>query len=201
MCDLSVLEKKLIIKLEKNLKPKRLKHSMSVASVAVELAERFGEDKEKAHFAGLFHDLAKDLSKEEFDSLIKKYNIKLDKYEKLLPHLIHGKVCVYILENEYGIKDREILNAILYHTTGRENMTKFEKIICLADYIEEGRNFDGVERIRVLAKKDLNLALYHALNTTCIYLMNSNQIIHPLTVKARNSLIKEINIQDLMKGL
>lgn len=192
MVNYKEMEKKLMNELKRNLTEKRLKHSIGVASCAVELATIYNEDVEKAHFAGLAHDIAKDFTREESKSIIEKYNIKLDEYEKLMPQLIHAKLGAVILEHEYGIDDEELLNSITYHTTGRKKMTKFEKIIHLADYIEKSRTFDGVEKIRILAKKNLDLALYQASNTTCIDLMSKNVIIHPNTIKSRNNLLKNL---------
>lgn len=184
------LEEKLLSELKVNLKSYRFNHTMGVAKCAKELANIYGEDQEKSYFAGLFHDYAKEFSYKKIVSYIVKYNIEVDKYEKNSNELIHGKIASAICENEYKIEDKDILNAIKYHTTGRKNMTKLEKIICLADYIEENRRFDGVEKIRTLSKKNLDLALYHAFNVTLANLISKNVIIHPNTVKSRNHLLK-----------
>ena len=87
----------------------------------------------------------------------------------------------YLVEKEAGITDVEILDAIRYHTSGRPKMTLLEKIIYLADYIEPGRHFPGVEEVREIAKTDLDNALIQAIQNTIIFLMKKNQRIFPLT--------------------
>ena len=98
--------------------------------------------------------------------------------EELLEYnseLWHAPVGAYLVEKEAGIKDAEILDAIRYHTSGRPNMTILEKVIYLADYIEPGRNFPGVEEVREMAEKDLDQALIQSIQNTIIFLMKKNQ--------------------------
>jgi predicted HD superfamily hydrolase involved in NAD metabolism len=84
-----------------------------------------------------------------------------------------------------------VLDAVRYHTSGREGMSLLEKIICLADYIEPGRQFPGVDEIRELAGHSLELALVAGFDSTIRYLMEQRKPIYPLTVLARNSLLRE----------
>ncbi|CDI50238.1 metal dependent phosphohydrolase [Clostridium tetani 12124569] len=89
-----------------------------------------------------------------------------------------------------GIKDQDILNAIRYHTTGRENMTMLEKIIYLSDYIEPGRKYPGVEKVRELAFQDIDKALINSFNITIKYVIEKDQVLHLDTIKGRNFLLK-----------
>ena len=109
------------------------------------------------------------------------------------PQIIHSYLGALFAREFYGIDDEDILNAITYHTTGRANMSDLEKIIFLADYIEPLRNFDGVERARELANKDLDAAMYFALNNTLKFLVERDNYIVVETVLARNY-YKEMNI-------
>ena len=88
-----------------------------------------------------------------------------------------------------GIKDKEILQSVAYHTTGKENMSLLEKIIFLADYIEPGRRFPGVDDLRALAYEDLNRAVLQAMDNTILYVLRQGLLLHPQTMKARNSLL------------
>ena len=76
-----------------------------------------------------------------------------------MPALIHAKLGAYLAENEYGIKDREVLDAITYHTTGRPEMTMLEKILYIADYIEPNRR-----EIPGLSKFDNSISKYRSGN-------------------------------------
>ena len=85
--------------------------------------------------------------------------------------------------------NEEILDAVKYHTIGSENMSTLSKIIYLADAIEAGRTWDGVEKARELAKKDLDKALIYEIKTKLEYLLSIENIIHPNIILFRNSLI------------
>lgn len=178
--------------LKKQVNDKRFFHSLEVANIARELAIRFGADPEKSEIVGILHDYSKDLDKKELARIIQSSN-KLPK--DLLAYndeLWHGPVASLIIEDEFNITDEEIINSIRYHTSGRRNMSLIEKIICLADYIEPNRQFEGVDKIRILAEKDLDMALLATLDGTIRFLLEKKMKIYNLTLEARNCLIDEI---------
>ena len=84
----------------------------------------------------------------------------------------------------YEIKDEDILNAVRYHTTGRENMSPLEKLVYLADLLEEGRTFDGVEKLRKKFNADLNDCLKSALKMQIKYLESTGNPVCNLTRRA-----------------
>ena len=92
----------------------------------------------------------------------------------------------------YGIDDIEVLNAIKYHTTGRRNMTMLEKIVFIADYIEPSRRFDGVEATRKQAFRDIDQAVYEALENTMKHLLEKKSFIDMDTLDARNDLLLKL---------
>ena len=102
---------------------------------------------------------------------------------------MHAPLGAEIASKEYGVDDVEILDSIRFHTTGRENMGILEKVIFLADYIEPGRNFPGVEEIREQAFEDIDSAMTMALDKSLKFVISKGALIHPLTVKARNYMI------------
>ena len=121
--------------------------------------------------AGLLHDCGKYCSAKEQLKLCEKYKITLTDLEHSMPALIHAKLGAYLAENEYGIKDREVLDAITYHTTGRPEMTMLEKILYIADYIEPMRyKASRLPEIRKLAFEDLDECMYEILKDTLEYL-------------------------------
>jgi predicted HD superfamily hydrolase involved in NAD metabolism len=109
--------------------------------------------------------------------------------------LWHAPVGAYLVEKEVGIVDSDILNAIRFHTSGRPNMTLLEKIIYVADYIEPGRHFPGVEEVRELAKLSLNKALIMAIHNTIVFLMKKKQQIYPDTFLTYNDLVKNLEVE------
>lgn len=184
--------KQIIEKLNTMLKPKRLEHSINVAKCAIKLSEIYGYDKEKAYLAGLVHDCAKYFTKEQIDSYVEKYNIELDPLEVDNIALSHSIIGSFAIQDVFNIQDMDIINAVRYHTTGRENMSILEKIIFMADMIEEGRNFPGVDHLRELSfNKQLDKALITSFNNTIKFVIDNDQLIHPRSVKARNYLIQE----------
>lgn len=178
------------LKVESRLTPKRFKHVLGVVEAAKKLGEIYDESIEKVQLGAILHDYAKNMKIEELLEVAIKNNIQLDEIEIESSELIHGKVGAFLVKYDLKIEDEDILNAIENHTMGRKNMSKLEKIICLADYIEPGRAFPGVEKLRKLAGKDLDKALLKALDNTIKYLIEEGQVIHPRTLETRNYLLK-----------
>ncbi|HHT50136.1 MAG TPA: HD domain-containing protein [Eubacteriaceae bacterium] len=170
----------------------RYRHTLGVINSAVELSEIHGENRNSARLAALIHDISKDIDNVEQINLANKYKIEIDKISAAQPSLLHGIIGSYIAKNNFGIIDREILNAIKYHTTGRANMSKLEKIIYLADYIEEGRNFPGLDTIRRIVKENLDQAMLLALDNSIQYIIQKQKLIHPLTIEARNDILHKM---------
>ena len=182
----------IIEKLSTMLKPNRLQHSINVANCAVKLSEIYSYDKDKAYLAGLVHDCAKYFTKDQVDFYVKKYNIKLDPLETNNIALSHSVIGSFVIQDVFNIQDMDIINAVRYHTTGRENMSTLEKIIFMADMIEEDRNFPGVDELRKLSfNGQLDKALITSLNNTIKFVIENNQLIHPRSVSARNYLMQE----------
>ena len=178
-------------KVKEMLPQKRYKHSLNVADCAVKLSEIYGYNTEKAYIAAIAHDCAKYLNKDQVKYYVEKYKIDLDELEKDNLALSHSLIGSYIAKYEFEINDEEILNAIRYHTTGKEDMSLIEKIIYIADLIEEDRSFPGVELLRKLVySKELDKALIMSFNNTIKFVIDNNQLIHNRTVNARNYLIK-----------
>ena len=170
------------------LKHRRIPHVLGTEQEAVRLAERYGGDVEKARVAALLHDCTKKLNMEEQLALCKQYNIRLDEMEQQALKLLHSKTGAAIARDVFGVDD-EIYSAIWYHTTGRANMTKLEKIIYLADYIEPSRNFPGVDKLRKVCYEDLDKGLLLGLEMTIEEMTSMGNPVHHATVEARDALI------------
>ncbi|WP_082096566.1 bis(5'-nucleosyl)-tetraphosphatase (symmetrical) YqeK [Paenibacillus wulumuqiensis] len=173
---------------------KRWRHTEGVMQSAVVLARRYGADPDKADLAAILHDVAKYWPSDRQEQLLrdKALNDELLLYDK---PLWHAEIGAYVAETEYGIEDTEILNAIRYHTSGRVGMTTLEKVICLADYIEPGRDFPGVDHIRRLAETSLEAGLVAGFDSTINLLLARRQVIYPLTVLSRNDLVKQLELE------
>lgn len=170
----------------------RYRHCLGVEEVSYDLALIFQENTLKASIAGLLHDCAKYLTDEELIEKCKKNQISISKIERKLPNqLLHAKVGAIIAREKFGIIDENILNAITYHTTGRPAMTKLEKIVFVADYIEPSRkSIPMLTEIREVAYMDIDQALVMILNRILKYLNNNSSIIDASTMETYRYYIK-----------
>ncbi|WP_148401762.1 bis(5'-nucleosyl)-tetraphosphatase (symmetrical) YqeK [Clostridium sp. Marseille-P299] len=176
---------------------KRYYHTLSVAYLAVALAMCYGEDTSKAMAAGLLHDIAKYTTGEEAIRECREANLPVSEVEERNTFLLHSKLGAYYAEHKYGITDSDILAAISNHTTGRPNMSTLEKIVFLADYIEMRRNqptTPSLAIIRETAFKQLDLAVFYALDNTLRYLSSTQREIDQLTVTTYEYYKKELNL-------
>lgn len=184
-------------KLKKILKPGRYEHTLGVTETAEKLAKRWGADPEKAKAAGMLHDCAKAMSLKELQKAAIQAEIDADPMMFASTALLHAPVGAWIAEKEYGVTDPEVLSAIASHTVGKPEMSLLDKIIFLSDYIEPGRDFPGVEKVREEAVKDLDRAVLDSMSGTISHLAGTGALIHPRTVEARNALINEIESRKL----
>lgn len=176
--------KKIRKAMEKTLDAKRFEHTLGVAYTAAALAMKWSEDINKAQIAGLLHDCAKCFTNEKRLMICEKHSISVNEIERRNPFLLHAKVGSFIAMEKYNIHDKDVIHAILNHTTGRPDMSVLEKIIYVADYIEPGRKqAPNLTEIRALAFSDLDLALRDILGDTLIYLNTINGDIDPMTQK------------------
>lgn len=169
--------------LKDNLKPSRYTHSLGVEKMAVKLASIYGADTEKAAFAGRYHDIAKCFGQEEMDSYIEKFGID----KKFLGNiaLAHSKVGAAILENEYGVCDEDILNAVRSHTTGRVNMSLLEEIVYVSDAIEENRNYPELKQLQYEATRNLDLVCEHIMDFAVQMILEQGRDVDEDTINAR----------------
>ena len=178
----------LLVKMQQLLPEKRLKHCLGVEQTAIELAERFGVDREKAGLAGLLHDYAKKLSDEEFLALIDKYDLA-PKLKDWGNNVWHGLVGVYKIREDLGLSDPEILRSIEIHTVGSAQMSDLDKVVYVADYIEPNRDFPGVEEAREIARISLNRAVAYETARTVEYLAHQGLLIYPQTLETYNAYV------------
>ena len=178
--------------LKQNLNEHRFNHSLNVADKCLYLAQKYDCDQEKAYFCGLIHDICKNESRENMLQMFDKFGIILDNVQENVDLLWHSIAGALVIKERFGVCDEEILNAVKFHTTGRSNMSKLEKIVFLADIISIDRIFDGVEILREISENDLDLAVFHALKSTINNLIYKNSPIHIDTIEAYNDLAMNV---------
>ncbi|MBZ2175359.1 bis(5'-nucleosyl)-tetraphosphatase (symmetrical) YqeK [Schnuerera sp. xch1] len=182
-------------KLKKDIGVKRYNHSLGVMHESKKLAKQYGYPIEKAEVAGLLHDCGKLKGEINLLKMANAFGIILDNVTKNNRELIHSVLGEIIAQEEYNIADRDILKAIRFHTTGRENMGLLEKIVYVADLIEPSRNFEGVEKIRDLAYVNIDQCLLYAIDNTLKFIISREKLIHLDSIKARNQILIQKNME------
>lgn len=188
-------ERELMLAALSYLKPKRIPHVLGTEKTAVALAEQYGADVEKARVAALLHDCTKRLSLDEQLALADELHVPLDEVERVTLKLTHAKTGAALARAVFGVDD-EVYNAILWHTTGRPNMSLLEKILYLADYIEPTRDFPGVETLREAVWRDLDEGLALGLSMTIDEMNEIGAPIHENTLSALRFLKGTIDESD-----
>ncbi|HEY8396071.1 MAG TPA: bis(5'-nucleosyl)-tetraphosphatase (symmetrical) YqeK [Bacilli bacterium] len=155
----------------------RFEHSIGVKNKALELIDTFGLniDRTKAAVAGILHDYAKYEKPERFQKIVQKY--KLD--ENILnmhPEILHSLLGPFVIKEELGLDDPEILSAISNHTLGSLDMSPLDEVIFLADYTEEGRKGPWFEEAKKLSHIDFYGAILEKIkNTLALFPDEHNQ--------------------------
>ena len=176
--------------LKENLSKKRYTHSLNVAETALELAKEFDGDREKCYLAGLLHDVSKELDTEKQLYYVNKCPLDVCEVEKNAPPLFHAIAGSEQVKELFGIEDEDVVNAIRYHTTARENMSKTEQIIYLADLVSEDREYKDVKKMRKLAYTDIEKAMYEALKFSLTDSVQKGNTIPCKTLLAYNQYAK-----------
>ncbi|MGM0438323.1 MAG: bis(5'-nucleosyl)-tetraphosphatase (symmetrical) YqeK [Bacillota bacterium] len=173
--------------LKKRLSKKRYLHTMGVVEVAIKLAKKNDVNIEKTIIAALLHDYAKPLSEKELLNYAQKMNGEIDSIEIKIPAILHAPVGAFLVKQKYDIINKDILEAIRYHTIGKPDMGKLALIIFAADFIESNRSFPGVEKLRDISD---NCSLAKLIVAVCDqsieYNIAQKKIIHPNTLLLRN---------------
>ena len=149
--------------------------------LAVKLAKIHGADVKKAEIAGLLHDNAKRLDNQVERS--KELLAETDEIELRNPVLLHAKLGAETVKCFFGICDREIIEAIKWHTVGKKDMSLLEKIVFVADLVEENRTYPDAAPLRKLAYEDIDKALTGCVRATIEVNKKRGCEIHPNAYK------------------
>ncbi len=174
----------------------RFLHVNGVVKRAIEYAEKYDIDIEIVKLTALAHDIAKELSLEEMNEYINKYNIELDDIEKINHNLLHAKVGAAICKYEYGFTE-DMVNAVRYHTTGRANMSLLEKIIYLADATEENRKYSSLPYYVTIIKENIDKGIVEVDKWVINNLIENNKMIHLNSIDCYNYYINVIAQKEL----
>ena len=178
--------------LKTRISEKRLYHSKCVMNSCIELARIYGEDEEKLALVGIAHDNAREMTDDELVNYCNVNNIEIDEDEKTNPVLLHAKVGANIAKVEFGFSEN-MANAIKYHTVGNVPMDRISEILFISDSISEDRKYDGVDKLRELAKKDIDKTILEIIDYTIELIKSRNKTISENTLKLRKYYSDKIN--------
>ena len=164
----------------------RYNHSLCVADEAKRLALIYNVNSDDAYLAGLLHDITKNFTPEEHLQIFSEFGIMLNDIEKNAEKLWHAISGAAYIEHVLSIKDQEIITAVRYHTTAREDMTQLEKLLYLADFTSADRDYDDIDIMRQKVEISMEAALDYALSYTISDLVSRGKPLHLDTVKAYN---------------
>lgn len=136
--------------------------------------------------AALLHDYGKIFSYVELKAAAVREKLRINDFELGCEPLLHSFMGPYLLKRDFKITNREVLNSVKVHTTGSIKMSLADKILYIADKIEETRDYEGVEKLRNLSYGDINLCLLEVYKSNIIYVIKGNNVLHPDTARIWN---------------
>lgn len=172
--------------LKEHLSEKRYRHSLNVAAECRKLAEKYGEDTDKAYFAGLLHDVCKELPADEQKRLVDECGFAVCREELETRSLWHAVAGAYFVKTAFGVEDIDIINAIRFHTVGRAGMTRLEEIVYLGDLVSADRSYKDVDKMRKIVYSDLNEAMLEAFTFSIKTVVKKGGMVPICTVEGYN---------------
>ncbi len=167
--------------------PKRLAHVYGVRDTALKLGAKYNLDLEALEITALLHDITKYYSKKDNVEIIDSYFPETEFiYNDYNDNILHAFSAYVLAKRKYKIKNGEILNSILNHTVGRPNMSMYEKVIFVSDYIEPNRTYESCVKVREIAKESLDLAVFTAIDDSIKFYEKQNSKIPIIAFEARH---------------
>lgn len=153
----------------------RFEHTLGVTTVAVYLSEFYDVDKDLVRKTALLHDIAKDMSPDEMANIAGKYGHQIQDISLQYEANLHAEIGALIAEHEFGLSDKDALNAIRFHVCARPDMSLLEKIIFLSDHAEPQRPNQPMLRTLIeIAKTDINLSILRMLRVVIEYQVSNS---------------------------
>lgn len=192
------------------LSEKRFLHTLGVEEMAVKIGELCLPDRlSELRVAALLHDISKEYSEAEYFEIAKRHNIRFSDEDLLAPALWHSITApLAVLEDFSKYATEDVLSAVRNHTTGSPDMTLFDEIILLSDYIEDGRKYkncidvrdDFFARVKAAENRDeyilaLHYATFSSLENNLKEFVSRGKPYHSRTKATRDAILKKIERQ------
>ena len=166
-------------------------HIYRVQEMALELVIQHKLDEEKVRLGALAHDIARAMKGEELLRKARELGISIHPVEARVPVLLHGPVGAELLRQVDGLEDRDVYEAVYWHSTARGGSGPTAKVVFLADKLDpqKASRYPFLPELKELALADLDRAIYEFLNRELISLLQRASPVHPSSVEARNELV------------
>ena len=188
----------------KRFSEKRFTHTLGVEAAATRLAECILPDRvSEIRAAALLHDISKELSDGEQIAIMRASPSGVTESDMLSPPIYHSLTAPFVISRDFPLfATDDILSSAFNHTVGAPDMSLFDEIIFVSDYVEAGRTYPSCVSVRErllsaiegsVNKEDFIFALHDAtiasLENTIISLIERGRFLHEKTVTTRNAFL------------
>lgn len=194
MIDYKKLTEQIDIFTKEHVKQSRYEHCQRVAQMCVMLCQKFGLDEDKGNLLGMAHDMCKDFPAEEMISLAKKDGMQIYDMEMEKPALLHGRAAAVLMQEKFGIDDKELIEAVANHVSGCENMCDYTKILYISDKMEMGRKHVAPEYREEVMKLPLDEMIYKVIYDNYLYIKSAGYTVYPTTEKMIKTMQKKLGV-------
>lgn len=177
--------------LSARLGPGAFAHSVAVAETASGLAAAYGVDPAESYLGGLLHDWAREMAADRLLAEAEALDIVITDVDRAVPYLLHARVGARTVRDTLPGLSERVTTAIERHTTGSPDMSDLDMVVYLADMLEPGRDFEGVEALRdQVGQLGLSELYAHAYTASLLHLLKRRKHLHPETLAAWNAVVE-----------
>ncbi|MBN1866609.1 bis(5'-nucleosyl)-tetraphosphatase (symmetrical) YqeK [Candidatus Sumerlaeota bacterium] len=164
----------------------RIVHVLGACHSALELAVLWKCDAEAALTAAFLHDIAKEMPTREMETRLRAAGA-LTPDDENHPGIWHALASEVVAREDFGVADPAIGRAIRLHPTSDGEMSVLDQVLFLADYLEPSRQFDGIDELRALARRDLPAAVDRAVLRKTDHVASLGRTLHARSLRAREA--------------
>lgn len=180
---------------KEHVKQTRYEHCQRVAEMCVMLCKKFNLDAEKGKLLGMAHDMCKDFPADEMIALAKKDGMPIYDMEMAKPALLHGRAAAVLMQEKFGIDDKELIEAVANHVSGCENMCDYTKILYISDKMEMGRKHVEAEYRDEVMKLPLDEMIYKVIYDNYLYIKSCGYSVYPSTERMIKTMQEKLGVK------
>lgn len=194
-------------KIECKLSHHRYVHTLGVKRAAIKIAEYcYSGDISEIAAAALLHDISKEYSVAEQFQMMRESGIDFGDTDFMSEPVFHSFTSPTVISKDFpDFATANIISSTFNHTTGSPDMSIFDEIIFVADYVEDGRSHDSCIAVRddlfdaFSSSRDREECVMHLhnatiaiLENTIVHLIKNKQVLNERTVATRNAFLGRV---------